>query len=101
MSACPHGDKTCPCQDGDVCHYVDDPKSETLGWPPPDWRTRALPNRMVAEFLDCKYVGEGDESGSRRFEVFYTLDGVIDSGIVEFTATEFEALLRMAEENRP
>lgn len=19
--ACPHGDKTCPCQDGDTCHY--------------------------------------------------------------------------------
>ena len=19
--ACPHGDKTCPCQDGDACHY--------------------------------------------------------------------------------
>lgn len=26
-------DPTCPCQDGDVCHYVDDPKSETLAWP--------------------------------------------------------------------
>lgn len=20
-TACPHGDPTCPCQDGDVCHY--------------------------------------------------------------------------------
>jgi hypothetical protein len=19
--ACPHGDETCPCQDGDLCHY--------------------------------------------------------------------------------
>jgi hypothetical protein len=19
--ACPHGDKTCPCPDGDMCHY--------------------------------------------------------------------------------
>jgi hypothetical protein len=29
-AACPHGDPTCPCPDGDVCHYVDDPLSETL-----------------------------------------------------------------------
>lgn len=21
MAACPHGDVTCPCQDGDPCHY--------------------------------------------------------------------------------
>lgn len=24
-AACPHGDPTCPCPDGDVCHYEDDP----------------------------------------------------------------------------
>lgn len=22
LRPCPHGDETCPCQDGDVCHYV-------------------------------------------------------------------------------
>lgn len=21
IAPCPHGDKTCPCQDGDSCHY--------------------------------------------------------------------------------
>lgn len=24
MSACPHGDRYCPCQDGDACHYEGD-----------------------------------------------------------------------------
>lgn len=36
-AACPHGDPSCPCPDGDVCHYKDDPKSETLAmacWSP-------------------------------------------------------------------
>src|SRR5207244_2394989 len=26
----PHGDSTCPCQDGDPCHYEDDPASGTV-----------------------------------------------------------------------
>lgn len=26
---CPHGDPTCPCQDGDWCHYEDDPATGT------------------------------------------------------------------------
>lgn len=29
MSVCPHGDPTCPCQDGDLCHYEDDPVTGT------------------------------------------------------------------------
>jgi hypothetical protein len=33
---CPHGDPTCPCQDGDVCHYVDDPATGTKAMQPPD-----------------------------------------------------------------
>jgi hypothetical protein len=33
--ACPFGDPTCPCQDGDVCHYVNDPLSETMAMTPP------------------------------------------------------------------
>lgn len=28
---CPHGDATCPCQDGDSCHYKDTPARD--GWP--------------------------------------------------------------------
>lgn len=27
---CPHGDPTCPCQDGDACHYVDLPGSPAM-----------------------------------------------------------------------
>lgn len=32
---CPEGDPTCPCQDGDVCHYQDDPETGTQAWPLP------------------------------------------------------------------
>lgn len=39
---CPHDDPTCPCPDGDVCHYVDDPLSETLA------ETR------VVDAIDCR-----------------------------------------------
>ena len=28
------GDPLCPCQDGDICHYVDDPVSGTKAFPP-------------------------------------------------------------------
>lgn len=31
---CPHGDASCPCQDGDACHYVDLPGSPAM--PAPD-----------------------------------------------------------------
>lgn len=27
---CPFGDETCPCQDGDPCHYVDLPGSPAM-----------------------------------------------------------------------
>jgi len=30
---CPHGDPTCPCPDGDLCHHEDGPGSP--GWPKP------------------------------------------------------------------
>lgn len=26
---CPHGDETCPCQDGDPCHYEPQPDAPT------------------------------------------------------------------------
>lgn len=32
---CPHGDPACPCQDGDLCHYEDDPATGTKAWPCP------------------------------------------------------------------
>lgn len=41
-AACAFGDPTCPCQDGDVCHYVDDPLSETLAMTPPATAARHL-----------------------------------------------------------
>jgi hypothetical protein len=30
MSACPHGDPTCPCQDGLACHYEWDGESPPM-----------------------------------------------------------------------
>jgi hypothetical protein len=35
---CPFGDPTCPCQDGDVCHYRDDPVTGTKAMIPPPRR---------------------------------------------------------------
>lgn len=32
---CAFGDPFCPCQDGDVCHYVDDPETGTKAMAPP------------------------------------------------------------------
>jgi len=32
---CIGADPTCPCQDGDPCHYRDDPVSGTKAWPIP------------------------------------------------------------------
>lgn len=31
--ACRGNDPYCPCQDGDSCHYVDDPATGTKAWP--------------------------------------------------------------------
>jgi hypothetical protein len=30
---CKYGDTTCPCQDGDTCHYIDDPITNTKAMP--------------------------------------------------------------------
>lgn len=30
MTVCIYGDPTCPCQDGDVCHYVDSGKTKAM-----------------------------------------------------------------------
>lgn len=30
---CIGNDPTCPCQDGDLCHYIDDPVTGTAAWP--------------------------------------------------------------------
>lgn len=35
MIECVYGDPTCPCQDGDLCHYVDDPETGTPAMAPP------------------------------------------------------------------
>jgi hypothetical protein len=35
MSGCIGGNPTCPCQDGDLCHYKDAPDGSTKGWPLP------------------------------------------------------------------
>lgn len=42
---------TCPCQDGDACHYEDTPT--TKGWPVPDDQTGAL--RQQPEAVDHEW----------------------------------------------
>ena len=32
---CPYGDPACPCLDGALCHYEDDPVGGTPAWPDP------------------------------------------------------------------
>lgn len=46
---------TCPCQDGDACHYEDTPT--TKGWPVPDDQTGAL--RKQPEAVDHNRVISG------------------------------------------
>jgi hypothetical protein len=29
---CPHGDPFCPCNDGDSCNHVEQPRAESLNW---------------------------------------------------------------------
>ena len=42
-AACAFGDPTCPCQDGDACHYVDLPDSPAMAPPPDDHNCFAGP----------------------------------------------------------
>lgn len=50
MDECPFGDPTCPCQDGDLCHYVDDSETGTLAMMPP------LPHEGLREEPVTPYV---------------------------------------------
>lgn len=40
MSDCIGRDPTCPCHDGDLCHYKDAPDGSTKGWPVPRARSK-------------------------------------------------------------
>jgi hypothetical protein len=45
-SRCRGNDPACPCQDGDLCHYVDDPITGTKAMPAPDDLARTLADEM-------------------------------------------------------
>lgn len=42
---CRFGDATCPCQDGDSCHYVDQPGSPAMR--PPEGEDIDLPPSLL------------------------------------------------------
>jgi hypothetical protein len=46
-SRCRGNDPACPCQDGDLCHYVDDPITGTKAMPAPDDLARTLAEHLV------------------------------------------------------
>lgn len=43
---CPFGNPTCPCQDGDACHYVDLPGSPAMR-PPEQGEDIDLPPSLI------------------------------------------------------
>jgi len=44
LTVCPHGDETCPCQDGDVCHYEGE-------------QPFACPTTRAVGCVECRRVG--------------------------------------------
>jgi hypothetical protein len=53
MRDCPHGDPTCPCQDGDPCNYEDDPETGTVGLPSPLCTCDVGPRASYLHVADC------------------------------------------------
>ncbi len=51
MAGCAYGDPTCPCQDGDDCHYEWDKKRKTPPWPRPDMRLSMKTKAQVVDEL--------------------------------------------------
>jgi len=50
-TTCAFGDPTCPCQDGDLCHYVDDGASKAMGVLMTDKeQTQYLPEGYLAQY---------------------------------------------------
>lgn len=56
---CPHGDPSCPCQDGDPCHYEDTATTKAMR-PPPPAEAREDAWQSVDGIL---YIGTRDEDG--------------------------------------
>lgn len=48
-------DPRCPCQDGDSCHYRDDPATGTKAWPiPPEPAPEAMPPIEIGDVVITK-----------------------------------------------
>lgn len=54
---CPFGEPSCPCQDGDVCHYV--AYRGTVALPPPPARPEVLEH--LARSIHQTTIGQGPE----------------------------------------
>lgn len=52
MAECPYGDPTCPCRDGDACHY--EWAGDTPPWPHPKHARR----RPKGECAYCDQYGD-------------------------------------------
>ena len=59
---CAGADPTCPCQDGDVCNYVDDPVTGTPAMSPmsPAAGFDAIAAMPGAQVFEVPYPGEGE-----------------------------------------
>lgn len=81
---CPFGDPLCPCQDGDICHYVDDPVTGTKAWPPPEvWPGPPLgrgPEWTPGERV--RAVSSGDTGSIASVEVVWSAHGPVDAAIL-------------------
>jgi hypothetical protein len=64
MAKCKYGDPTCPCQDGDLCHY-----EGKNAWPAPHCPrcgVSLLSYRPVSEFDDAHHLSRDGERPAIR-----------------------------------
>lgn len=96
---------TCPCQDGDACHYEDTPT--TKGWPVPDDQTGALRQQPEAVDQDSlsgcasALIAQALKAAGRdRYTAFHV--GYLEGVIRELcpTETQHEKALRLLREAR-
>lgn len=70
MSDCRYGDPTCPCQDGDICHYVAGCTTPAMAVPP-EYVDNAL-NKLEAEIERLKADRDGQRDEHQKCSVALT-----------------------------
>lgn len=68
---CPYGDPTCPCQDGDPCHYEDLPGSPAMTPPEPCATCEAASRHPHIRCEDHPFSGRVCSCGSEAVRVMY------------------------------